>query len=106
MARGSLGAWREKIDFSRSAEREFLRLPTQIRERFFAAFEEFSEHPQRATSTLDVGPIRNDPDRWRLKVVGDYRGIYQVVHGRPKFEMFQTRNQVYDALRRYLTSVK
>jgi mRNA-degrading endonuclease RelE of RelBE toxin-antitoxin system len=101
-----LAEWAERIDFKTSARREFLGLPPEVRERFFQVFDEFSAHPQRRTSTLDVSSIRNDPSRWRLKVEGGYRGIYRMVHGRPKFEMFQSRQEVYEALRRYLTSTE
>ena len=106
MVTDPLASWRGRIDFKKSAEREFLGLPAEIREQFFEAFDELSAHPQRASPTLDVAPIRNDPQRWRLKVQGGYRAIYRIAQGRPKFEMFQSREEVYQALRRYLTSMK
>jgi mRNA-degrading endonuclease RelE of RelBE toxin-antitoxin system len=104
VAGDQLALWKEQIDFKRSAQRDFLRLPHEVREIFFQAFVEFSKHPQMPTATLDVAPIRNDPSHWRLKVEGGYRGVCKIVHGRPKFEMFQSRQDMYAALRRYLTS--
>jgi len=106
VARTSLAEWEERIDFKPSAVRDFLRLPPDFRDLFLNSFDEFSRHPQRPTPTLDVEPIRNDPVHWRLKVVGGYRGVYRVVQGRAKFEMFQSRQDVYEALRRYLTSTR
>ena len=105
MAKGPFAPWEGLIDFKPSAVREFLRLPPDVRELFLKSFGEFSKYPQKRTPTLDVAPIRNDPSHWRLKVVGDYRGVYRMVQGRPKFEMFQSQQDVYEALRRYLTSV-
>ena len=104
MVKDPLAAWKERIDFKPSAQREFLALSSDVRQLFLNAFDELSLHPQMRTPTLDIAQIRNDPSHWRLKVPGGYRGVYRVVQGRPKFEMFQSREQVYEALRRYLTS--
>ena len=99
-----LAAWKEKFSFTESAEREFDGLPPEVQESFLKAFPEFSRHPWRATATLDVDTLREMPGRWRLKVEGGHRGIYRSLQGVPDFEMFETRDQVYEKLRRYLSS--
>ena len=99
-----LAAWKEKFSFTESAEREFAELPPEVQDAFLKVFPEFSKHPWRATSTLDVGHLRDMPSRWRLKVEGGHRGIYRSLQGVPDFEMFETRDHVYEQLRRYLSS--
>ncbi|HKN06142.1 MAG TPA: hypothetical protein VJ021_00865 [Thermoplasmata archaeon] len=104
MPRSPLAPWKEQVTFLESAEREFHSLPGNIQDAFIAAFPQFVQHPTRATATLDVAPVRDRAGRWRLKVPGGHRGIYRIVQGRPDFEMFQTRDEVYQKLRRYLIS--
>jgi len=99
-----LAAWKEQFTFLDEAEREFDQLPPKVQRAFIEKFPEFSRHPWRATATLDVGPIRDMPGRWRLKVEGGHRAIYRDLQGRPDFEMFETREQVYERLRRYIDS--
>jgi hypothetical protein len=99
-----LAAWKEQFTFLAEAERDFDGLPPQIQRAFLEKFPEFSHHPWRATASLDVAPLRDMPGRWRLKVRGGHRGVYRSLQGRPDFEMFETREQVYDRLRRYLES--
>lgn len=99
-----LAEWKEQFDFLESAEREFYNLPLRVQDAFLAAFPRFARHPTRATVDLDVGPLRDRAGRWKLKVEGGHRGIYRIVEGRPEFEMFETREEVYERLRRYLVS--
>lgn len=99
-----LGAWKERFTFLESAEREFDHLPAEAQRSFLDAFPEFSQHPWRKSATLDVGPLRDMPGRWRLKVKGGHRGTYRDLHGRPDFEMFETRDEIYEKLRRYIAS--
>jgi hypothetical protein len=99
-----LSPWKEHFTFLDAAERDFDRLPPEVQQAFLERFPEFSRHPWRATRSLDVGPLHDMPGRWRLKVTGGHRGIYRPLHGRPDFEMFETRDQVYERLRRYLES--
>ena len=101
-----LAPWKEQFTFLASAEREFYSLPEEIQEAFIAIFPRFARHPTRATADLDVAPLRDRGGRWRLKVEGGHRGIYRIVHGRPDFEMFQSRDEVYQRVRRYLISRK
>jgi hypothetical protein len=102
--RDPLAPWKEEFTFLDSAEREFLGLPHNVQETFIAVFPEFARHPTRATADLDVEPLRDRSGRWRLKVAGGHRGIYRLLQGRPDFEMFQTRDEVYRLLRQYLMS--
>lgn len=104
MRRKSLAPWKEQFDILPSAEREFYSLPTDVQDVFIESFPRFVRHPTRATSILDVAPLRDREGRWRLKVAGGHRGIYRLVHGRPQFEMFETRQEVYQRLRRFLIS--
>lgn len=104
MPSSTLAAWKDQFTFLESAEREFDRLPPRAQQAFLDAFPEFSRHPWRKTATLDVGPLRDMPGRWRLKVKGGHRGTYRDLQGRPDFEMFETRDEVYERLRRYLDS--
>jgi hypothetical protein len=99
-----LAPWKEQFTLRDSAEREFLALPPGVQDAFIEAFPAFVRHPTRATRALDVEPQRDLGGRWRLKVRGGHRGIYRMVRGRPDFEMFQTRDEVYQLLRRYLLS--
>jgi len=102
--RRPLAPWKEQFTFLESAEREFYALPVEAQDTFIEAFPRFARHPTRATADLDVAPLRDRAGRWRLKVEGGHRGIYRIVHGRPDFEMFQSRDEVYQRIRRYLIS--
>jgi hypothetical protein len=102
--RRSLAPWKEQFTFLKSAEREFYALPIEVQDAFIAIFPEFARHPTRPTATLDVALLRDRAGRWRLRVYGGHRGIFRMVQGRPDFEMFETREEVYRRLRRFLTS--
>jgi hypothetical protein len=104
VARKPLASWKDQFDFLTSAEREFYALPVDVQISFLASFPRFARHPTRATADLDVAPLRDRAGRWRLKVAGGHRGVYRIVQGRPEFEMFQTRLEVYQRLRRFLVS--
>jgi hypothetical protein len=99
-----LTPWKEQFTFLASAEREFLSLPTTVQRAFLDTFPIFARHPWTATPDLDVQPLREMPGRWRLQVEGGHRGVYRSLQGRPDFEMFETRSEVYERLRRYLES--
>lgn len=104
LPKGRLAGWKERFTFLESAERDFDSLPATVQQAFLNVFPEFARHPWRATLSLDVGPLREMPGRWRLKVAGAHRGIYRDLQGIPEFEMFETRDQVYARLRRFLRS--
>lgn len=96
--------WKEKFAFLESAEREFYLLLRAVQAAFLSVFPEFARHPSQATVSLDVAPLRARVARWRLKVQGGHRQIYRIADGRPDFEMFETREGVYQRLQRYLIS--
>jgi hypothetical protein len=104
MAPRQLARWKEQFTFLDEAERDFANLPPDIQAAFLEKFPEFSRHPWRSTASLDVAPLRDSPNRWRLKVQGGHRAVYRSLHGRPDLEMFETREQVYERLRKYLES--
>jgi hypothetical protein len=78
-------------DFTFNARLQFWALPPIVIEAFAGIFPEFTRFPQRPSETLDVCPVRNDPERWRLKVAG-YRALYQVRQGRPLIEAILPRS--------------
>jgi hypothetical protein len=102
--RRPLAPWKEQFTFLESAEREFYALPVEVQDTFIETFPQFVRHPTWATADLDVAPLRDRAGRWRLKVEGGHRGIYRIAHGRPDFEIFQSRDEVYQRIRRYLIS--
>lgn len=77
-------------DLTFSARLQFWRLSPQIIEAFATVFPEFTRFPQRPSETLDVCPLRNDPDRWRLKVAG-CRALFQIRQGGPLIEAILPR---------------
>lgn len=104
MASRALARWKEQFDFRESAERESYTLPSSVQNAFLASFPRFARHPTRGTGDLDVAPLRDRAGRWRLKVPGGHRGICRLLERRPEFEMFETQDEVYERLRRYLIS--
>ena len=97
-------AWKGHRTLLRSAERDFDRWPPTFQQAFLDAFPEFAQHPRRKSVTLDVGPLRHMPGRWRLKIKGGHLGAYRDLLGRPEFERLENRYEIYDRLRRYLAS--
>ena len=100
----ALTPWKEAFTFLDAPESDFDQLPGKVQRAFLDRFPEFSRHPWRASAELDVAPLRDMPGRWRLKVEGGHRAVYRSLHGRPDFELFETRQQVYARLRRYVES--
>jgi mRNA-degrading endonuclease RelE of RelBE toxin-antitoxin system len=96
----------ELIDLAEEARRELLALPSDVRERFFAAFSSLAAHPTRRTLDLDVRRLHDRRGRmtryWRLKVPGGYRAIFRVIHGRVHIDAFRPRPGVYSWLYKIL----
>lgn len=86
---------RAGIFFKPSAEREFRRLPRDIKLRFAKVFELLAEEPIRRRPGLDIKPLRGVRGSWRLRV-GDYRGIYDFEPGMVRFTRFGHRSDVYE----------
>ncbi|MGI0132374.1 MAG: hypothetical protein ACREDK_04700 [Thermoplasmata archaeon] len=104
MSANPLSEWKEQFTFRASAEREFLALPEGIQRAFLRKFPLLARHPWRTTAELDVAPLRDMPGRWRLKVEGGHRATYRDLQGRPDFEMFESRDEIYERLQRYIGS--
>ena len=84
------------VEFKKSAEKEFSRLPKAVMRRFADAIEQVSEDPVRARPGADIKRLHGAKSTWRLRV-GDFRGIYEVMDGRIVFTRFAHRSKVYDA---------
>jgi mRNA interferase RelE/StbE len=80
--------------FTSSAEREFRRLPRDVKERFSDAFALLEVDPGRRRAGCDVRMLSGVANAWRLRV-GDYRGIYAVEGGDVVFTRFGHRRSVY-----------
>ncbi len=78
-------------DFTETAWREFLSLPSDVQDTIVAVFPEFVAHPTRTSPTLEVVPLRDDPIRWRLKDPG-FRSLFQLRHGRALIAEIEPRS--------------
>ena len=83
-----------EIQFTRSAEREFGRLPREVKRRFARAIEALAEDPTRSRPGVDVRRLHGSEPAWRLRV-GDYRGIFALEERRIVFTRFGHRSRVY-----------
>jgi mRNA interferase RelE/StbE len=68
-----------RIEFKRSALRDFLRLETRIRERIAEALEWLAAHPR--STVLDVKKLNAPVPVFRLRV-GEYRVVYERIDQR------------------------
>ncbi len=84
-----------RVEFKKSAEKEFSRLPKDVMRRFAEAIEKVAEDPGRPRSGVDIKRLHGTKTTWRLRV-GDFRGIYELVEGRVVFTRFAHRSKVYD----------
>lgn len=84
-----------RVEFTRSAEKEFGRLPREVQRRFADAIPLVAESPRRARAGADVRKLRGTRGAWRLRV-GDWRGIYECEGGKVVFTRFAHRSKVYD----------
>lgn len=83
-----------RIQFTRSAEKEFLRLPRDVQIRFASAFNLLEADPSRAKPGLDIKRLHGTRTTWRLRV-GDYRGIYEREGEQLVFTRFDHRSRIY-----------
>ncbi len=84
-----------RVEFTRSAEREFRKLPKDAQAKFAAAIPSLSANPRRARAGLDVRRLRGAANVWRLRV-GDWRAIYAIEGSRIVFTRFAHRSRVYE----------
>ena len=69
-----------------------------------ALFPEYVAHPSRPSPTLDVVPLRGNPERWRLTITG-FRVLYRIRQGRPLIEEIEPRTiDTYLRFGRYVRS--
>jgi mRNA interferase RelE/StbE len=84
-----------RIEFKKSAEKEFQRLPKDVIRRFVDAIDQLATDPRKARTGVDIKRLHGTKSTWRLRV-GDYRGIYELVEDRVVFTRFAHRAKVYD----------
>ncbi|HMT07455.1 MAG TPA: type II toxin-antitoxin system RelE/ParE family toxin [Pyrinomonadaceae bacterium] len=63
------------VEFTKSAEKEFLRLPKRIRDKFAEAFKLLAISP--FSELLRIKKLKGTEDAFRIRV-GEYRLIYKV----------------------------
>ena len=85
-----------RVEFKKSAEKEFARLPKEAIRRFADAIDQLSADATHARPGVDIKRLHGTRSTWRLRV-GDYRGIYEVIDDRVVFTRFAHRSKVYDA---------
>lgn len=76
------------------AEREFQDLPADVRQRFYAVFEELEEDPYRPRPGCDIRMVKGH-GRVRAVRVGSYRGFYEVVENEVRMTTFRHRKKAY-----------
>ncbi len=86
-----------KIVFKKSAEKEFLKLPKEIIEKFKEIFAVLSINPY--SEILDIKKLKNVESLYRVRV-GQYRMIYVLEKGNLKVLIIKVghRKEVYDRL--------
>lgn len=83
-----------EIEFTRSAEKAFRKLPGGVRRRFSAALDLLRSDPRHGRPGCDVRLLSGAANAWRLQV-GDYRGIYAIEESKIVFTRFGHRKDVY-----------
>jgi mRNA-degrading endonuclease RelE of RelBE toxin-antitoxin system len=81
-----------QILFKRSAETEFLALPSVVQVRFAALMPALAKHPMRPRPGRGTKPLHGGT--WHLRV-GAYRGIYEVEERVVRFTRVGHRSTVY-----------
>ncbi|HEX9709446.1 MAG TPA: hypothetical protein VGB42_05710 [Candidatus Thermoplasmatota archaeon] len=78
----------------RRAEREFSRLPSGVRARFFEVFDRLAEDPFRPRPGCDIRTLRGTKGARAVRV-GPWRGVYVVIDGAILFTLFDLRKRAY-----------
>jgi len=84
-----------EVELTRSAEREFGKLPADVKLRFARAIDALADDPFRRRPGVDVRRLQGREAMWRLRV-GDHRGIFAVEDARIVFTRFGHRSRVYE----------
>lgn len=83
-----------EIEYSRSAERDFRKLPRGVQERFARAFARLADDPRKARPGCDLRPLSGAANAWRIRVE-EYRGIYAIEAHVIVFTRFGHRKRIY-----------
>jgi mRNA-degrading endonuclease RelE of RelBE toxin-antitoxin system len=86
---------RFNVSFTRSAAKEFGRLPRSEQRRFAEAISMVEADPHRRRSGVDILRLSGGRNTWRLRV-GRYRDIYEIEGGTVVFTRFGHRSSIYD----------
>jgi mRNA interferase RelE/StbE len=84
-----------RVQLTRSAEKEWARLPGAVRSRFVEAIDALAQDPRKARPGVDIKRLRGTKGTWRLRV-GEYRGIYELEEGVVVFTRFAHRSKVVE----------
>ncbi|MFA5861119.1 MAG: type II toxin-antitoxin system RelE/ParE family toxin [Candidatus Thermoplasmatota archaeon] len=79
-----------RIELTRSAQKELMRLPGPVRRRIAEALDALAKG-----DVADVKKLKGTRATWRLRV-GDYRGIFERNGDTCVFTRFAHRSHVYD----------
>lgn len=85
---------RYEIELTKSARKEYLKLPKDIRTRIFDKLQELAYNP--SDSHLDIKPIKGSHGYYRLRV-GNYRIVYFLINSILVIEVIKIghRKEVY-----------
>jgi mRNA-degrading endonuclease RelE of RelBE toxin-antitoxin system len=83
-----------RIQFHQRAARDFERLPSSVRRRFYSAFEHLAADPYRARPLCDIRRLKGERGVAAIRV-GAYRGTFMVVGDSVWFLTFAHRKIAY-----------
>jgi mRNA-degrading endonuclease RelE of RelBE toxin-antitoxin system len=82
----------QSVRILRSAEKEYFRLPSQVRHRVRSALEVLASP---GSDRLDLVPVQGRPGAWRIRV-GSHRVVFELVDGVAWVTQIDHRSRVYD----------
>lgn len=86
---------RHRVQLTRSAEKEFAKLPAAVVRSFTDAIDAVAEHPWKGRPGADIRRLGGTKSTWRLRV-GNDRGVYAIEGNTVVFTRFAHRSKVYD----------
>lgn len=90
-----------ELSFSRSADREFNRMPEWAQRRFNIGFNLLREAPHREVpGLLDIHQLRGGQGLWTMRV-GPFRGVYKVLGTEIVVLAFRGRDTIYRDLEHF-----